>query len=237
MRTQKILHDRYGDKNRIIQAHLDYLEEVTPIRFASAETLNTTYIECNRRIQALRSLGEDLKAYGRVLVPKILRAFSEDICRRWIIQVKREGHSEGDVVELMKYLGEEVDGALTAQKIRGDTSPASNFTPTAAALHVHSKAGSTSRKGRWSVEPFCVFCECNGHWAQDCKTVKDGKERVEKLKSANRCFLFLNRVHHTHACSKTGKVFCSMCKKGHHRSVCMEKKQQLVGQVRQHRRL
>jgi len=43
--TKKILHDRCGDKNSIIQAHLDYLEEVTPIRFASAEALNTTYIE------------------------------------------------------------------------------------------------------------------------------------------------------------------------------------------------
>ena len=106
MRTQKILHDRYGDKNRIIQAHLDYLEEVTPIRFTSAEALNTTYIECNRRIQALRSLGEDVKAYGRVLLPKILRAFPDDICRRWIIQVKREGRFEGDVVNLMEFLGE-----------------------------------------------------------------------------------------------------------------------------------
>jgi hypothetical protein len=53
--TKKILHDRHGDKNRIIQAHLDYLEEVTPVRFASAEALNTTYIECKRRIQAVRA--------------------------------------------------------------------------------------------------------------------------------------------------------------------------------------
>jgi hypothetical protein len=117
MRTQ-ILHDRYGDKNRIIQAQLDYLEEVTSIRVASAEALNTTYIGCNRRIQALRALGEDVMAYGRVLVPKILRTFPDDICRRWIIQVKREGHSEGDVVKLMEFLREAVDGALTAQKIR-----------------------------------------------------------------------------------------------------------------------
>ena len=79
--TKKILHDRYGDKNRIIQAHLNYLEEVTPIRFASADALNSTYIECNRRIQALRALGEDIRAYGRVLLPKILRAFPDDICR------------------------------------------------------------------------------------------------------------------------------------------------------------
>ena len=94
--TKKILHDRYGDKNRI-QAHLGYLEEVTPIRFVYAEALNTRYIECNRRIQALRALWEDVRAYGRVPVPKIIRAFPDDICRRWVIQVKRGNHSEGYV--------------------------------------------------------------------------------------------------------------------------------------------
>jgi hypothetical protein len=234
--TKEILHARYGDKNRIIQTDLDYLEEVTTARSASAESLNTTYIECNRRIQALRALGEDVKAYGRVLVPKILRAFPDDICRLWIIQVKRKGHSEGDVVLLMEFLGEEVDGALTAQKIRGETSPASSFTPTAATLHVRSKSGSTTRKSRSSVEPFCVFCERNGHWAQDCKAVTDVKERVEKLKSANRCFLCLNRGHYTHACSIRGKVSCSKCKKRHHRSVCTEK-ETTSGQVRQQRLL
>jgi hypothetical protein len=122
----------------------------------------------------------------------------------------------------MKYLGEEVDGVLTAQKIRGEPSLASSLTPTAATLHVHSKSGSTSRRSR-SVEPLFVFCESTGHWAQDCKAVTDVKEGIEKLKSANRCFLCLNRGHHTHACSKRGKVFCSRCKNGHHRSVCMEK--------------
>jgi len=97
------------------------------------------YIECKHRIQALRALGEDVKAYGRVLAPKILRVFPDDIYRRWIIQVKREGHSEVDVVKLIEFLDEEVDGARTAQKIHGETSQASNFTPTAATLHIRSK--------------------------------------------------------------------------------------------------
>ena len=35
----------------------------------------------------------------------------------------------------MEFLGEEVDGALAAQKIRGETSLASSFTPTAATRH------------------------------------------------------------------------------------------------------
>ena len=116
---------------------------------------------------------------------KILDAFPEDICRRWIIQVKQEGHSEGDV-KLMEFLGEEVHGAHTAQKIRGETSLGSNLTPTTATLHVRSKSGSTSRRSRRSVEPFCVFCENNSHWAQDCKAVIGVRERIEKLKTAKR---------------------------------------------------
>jgi len=48
--TKKILEARYGDKNRIIQAHLDHLEDVKPIKYATPEELNSTYIDCNRRI-------------------------------------------------------------------------------------------------------------------------------------------------------------------------------------------
>jgi hypothetical protein len=118
----------------------------------------------------------------------------------------------------MKVHGIQRNGALTAQKIRGETSLGSNLTPTAATLHVRSKSGSTSRRSR-SVESFCVFCENNSHWAQHCKTVIDVNWRIERVKAANRCFLCLNRGHHTHACSNMCKVFCSKCKTGHHQFV------------------
>jgi hypothetical protein len=108
--TKKILEARYGD-NRIIQAHLDYLEDVKPIKYATPEALNSTYIDCNRCIQALRALGEDVDGYGRVLAPKVLRAFPDDICCSWIVHAKREGISEGDMLQLMAFLGEEVDEA------------------------------------------------------------------------------------------------------------------------------
>ena len=57
--AKKILRDRCSDKDGIIQAHLDYSEGVTSIGSASAEALNTMYIECNCRIQALRAKEED----------------------------------------------------------------------------------------------------------------------------------------------------------------------------------
>ncbi|KDR13329.1 hypothetical protein L798_12954 [Zootermopsis nevadensis] len=193
--TKKILHTRYGDRNRIIQAHLDYLELSRPIHSATPEALNYTFLECNRRIQALRALGEDVGGYGRVLTPKILRAFPPDMCQRWIVHVKRQELSEGDVIKLMAFLGEKVDGILTAQKIRGDYRCTSNFTPTAATPHINSKHIKSTRKGKGEIKPFCVFCESRTHWAQDCQTVSDGYDRIERLKAANRCFLCLNRGH------------------------------------------
>ena len=92
--TRRISHTKYGDKIRIIQTHLDYLEELKPIRSAAPEQLNTTYVECNRRLQALRALAENIDNYGKILAPKALRAFPDDICRRWIIHAKREQLSE-----------------------------------------------------------------------------------------------------------------------------------------------
>jgi hypothetical protein len=60
--------------------------------------------------------------------------------------VKRAGKSEADVVMLMEFLGEEVDGALTMQKIRRKTSHMSTFIPMRATLHMHSKNGKAAGK-------------------------------------------------------------------------------------------
>ena len=117
--TKRILHAKYDDKNRIIQVHFDYLEDLKPIRSATPDLMNTTYVECNRRLQALRALGENIDNYGRILAPKILRAFPDDICRWWIIHAKREQLSEREITKLMAFLNE-VEGAIITRKIRGD---------------------------------------------------------------------------------------------------------------------
>jgi hypothetical protein len=39
---KKILQARYGDKNRIIQAHFDYLEDLQPGQSDSPEAVNST---------------------------------------------------------------------------------------------------------------------------------------------------------------------------------------------------
>ena len=218
--TKRILQSKYGDKNRIIQTHLDFLENLKPISSITPESLNYTYVECNRRLQALRALGENIENYGRILAPKILRAFPEDICRRWIIYAKREGLSEGNITRLMEFLNEEVEGSLSAQKIRGDSLSTDYLLPTTAAFHVNTRSRNHTKGRRGNPEPFCVFCEGRGHWAQDCKLVVEVKDRIQKLQGSSRCFLCLKQGHSVKNCSKRGKALCSKCKKPHHYSIC-----------------
>jgi hypothetical protein len=54
-------------KIRIIQAHLDYLQDLQPAQSDSPQVLNCTYVECHRRMQALKALRENIDVYGRVL--------------------------------------------------------------------------------------------------------------------------------------------------------------------------
>ena len=123
-------------------------------------------------------------------------------------------------MKLMEYLSEEVDGAVNAQKIGGESSEAPANITTAAAFQVNMRLRKQKRPTKRTPESFCAFCETRGHWAQDCQQITDKRERVEKLKATNRCFLCLNRGHAVWQCAKKGKAMCTVCKGPHQKSIC-----------------
>ena len=63
----------------------------------------------------------------------------------------------------MEFLGEEVDGALTAQKLRGETRDLPNDITSAAALHVNPELSKPGRKDKYAEDPLFVFFESKGH--------------------------------------------------------------------------
>ncbi|GFS95328.1 CCHC-type domain-containing protein [Nephila pilipes] len=81
--------------------------------------LNNIFLECNRRLQDLTTLEEDIKAYDCVLEPKILRAFPDDVCRRLIIHANGKNITEGEITKLQQFLSEEFEG----DQVRGFESP------------------------------------------------------------------------------------------------------------------
>ncbi|GBM17102.1 hypothetical protein AVEN_133355-1 [Araneus ventricosus] len=198
----------------------------------TAETYETVKnilkIECNRRLQALTALGEDINTYGRILTPKILRAFPNDVCQRWIIQAKREKISESDISKLREFLSEEVEGALTTLKIKGEQTDEFCALPCKAAFNVNSKTQYKPKNYSKKPTPFCPFCNVAGHWPQDCKSVTDIDVRVQKLKTAGRCYLCTNKGHNVRSCPRKDKAFCIKCKRKHHVSICKNSNSDLI---------
>ncbi|GFR03285.1 integrase catalytic domain-containing protein [Trichonephila clavata] len=213
--AKEILKSKYGNKDKIIQAHLDYLENLTPIKDLSPSALNELYIDCNRRLQALDALGEKKQSYGRILAPKILRAFPHEICRNWVVYAKRENLADSDVTKLMKFLSEEVEGTITANNIKGSLVPSYPIKSPLENFNVHSKSISKDKK----ISSFRPFCETSGHWPQQCNSVTDIDARIQKLKATNRCFLCTNRGHVQKNCFRKEKYCCSKCRKKHHVSI------------------
>jgi hypothetical protein len=118
------------------------------------------------------------------------------------------------MTKLMEHLNDEVGGAVTTKKIRGDSFGAELTIPTTAAFHVNTKSRKPDKTAtKRHPESFCAFCEGRGNWAQDCKQVKSVTDLIEKFKQSSRCFLFLNRDHSAKNCSKQGKSVCKKCRR------------------------
>jgi len=81
----------------------------------------------------------------------------------------------------MEFLGVEIDGAFTAQKLRGETLVHPNYISSAVTLHVNSKQSKSGRKDRHTGDAYCVFCESKGQWAQECMMVTEVSERTSLL--------------------------------------------------------
>jgi hypothetical protein len=78
------------------------------------------------------------------------------------------------------------------QKTTGDSSSASAYKHTTNILQASTKLGKQRRKTKYAPVVFCAFCETRGYCAQNCLQITNEKERVEKLKAANRCLLLFN---------------------------------------------
>ncbi|GFR23882.1 hypothetical protein TNCT_159201 [Trichonephila clavata] len=70
--------------------------------------------------------------------------FLTNLLKNGIIHAKRESLSEGNVTKIMEFLSNEVEGALTVLKTKGDTVMAS--LPPTTSFHVNTKRTSGPKK-------------------------------------------------------------------------------------------
>ncbi|GBM85090.1 hypothetical protein AVEN_248820-1 [Araneus ventricosus] len=136
--------------------------------------------------------------------------------------------SESDISKLREFLSEEVEGALTTLKIKGEPTEEFCALLSTAAFNVNSKTQYKPKNYSKKPSPFCPFCNVPGHWPQECKSVIGIGVRVQKLKTAGRCFLCTNKGHNMRSCPRKYRAFCIKCKRKHHVSICKNSDPDLI---------
>lgn len=105
----------------VIQPQQDFLEGLPLAKYATSDEMNITFIECQRRVLALRALYQEVNGYGRVLILNKLEDFPPEICLRWIVRVKRQGLSR-DITKLIVSRRRSTLGAQPTDNTRTQSS-------------------------------------------------------------------------------------------------------------------
>ncbi|XP_060598916.1 uncharacterized protein LOC132752597 [Ruditapes philippinarum] len=208
-----LLHERYGQKDRIIQTYMKALLEVPAPRY-TIQSVRKFYNTTETYIRALASLNQNETTYGSLLTPVILQKLQPDV--RTNI-TRAHGIQSWTLRELMKCILNEIN-ILDAGNLLNTPQ---DFIPTATFL-TKSDSSRTERKNTpipsnlRSHRQRCVFCK-GEHSCIDCAKFKDREQRMNIVKERRLCFNCLGN-HKITDCKS--KFKCKICSRRHHTSIC-----------------
>ena len=209
------LHQRFGKKSVIQQAHIDALMNMQPVFHDwDAARLRKLYdlVECNHR--GLQALAVDPVTYQSIVVPAIVKKLPEGIR----LQLTRgKDFNTWTVDELLDYLRVEVElreehysisGQKFEKKIMKNISGNQNDARPISASTLTTKTVKSL---------FCAYCKGN-HLHEDCTEITDVNERKKLIRKYGRCFVCMRKGHMAGACNSN--LICAVCKGKHHVSIC-----------------
>lgn len=221
------LKERFGDKDLVIDAHYNALNNLEK---AKDSTCRLTLDTVNKHLRILKTLGEDTE--GNVFRNIIYNKFPASIQYELNLLVPKEKN--------LKRMLESLETIVRAKERSGETSSYSMEAPTASTTEVlHTRSFSRKppkrkfqdnfqgghQKGNsrnWSKKsrPSCIFCE-RDHYSDQCKEYVTTQTRIKRLVSKRLCFKCFQASHTAKSCLK--KQICFHCKKDHNSALCAKK--------------
>ena len=212
----ELLQKRYGQKQTIINSHIDTILKIQPLyNNADVTQLRKFYDIVEQYCRGLQALGIDSSSYGTILVNILLQRLPENIK---LIISRKMGESSGDsewkIEELLDILKTEVEAREKCSALNGktqDSKRGNNYKSqpaTAAALF-------TANRNR---VPNCTFCK-GVHASAECHVVTSIKERKNCLLKQGRCFLCMRKAGHL-ARDCDSSIKCFRCRGHHHVALC-----------------
>ena len=220
----KLLKERYGRREMIVNSHMDSLANITPVTLATdIAEVRLFYEQVETHIRALDALDISMDNYGALLTALLLKKLPDDIR----LEISRKIDPETGTLNLKSLLKmlkteivarervSEIDKEMNQLSKKRDTAQVKGYT-SSRKLPVSSAALITSEKNG-SRKPFCLFCN-KAHYSANCKIVNNLKDRKLQLKKLGRFFRCTQKGHLSKHCKNT--ISCHICSGNHHSMVC-----------------
>ena len=203
-----ILEKRFGNKQKIIDRHMDILLNIEPVSSPNnVEALRKLYDRVESNIRALKALGVTASSYGALLSSVLIKKLPRELR----LLVSRKVTGDWDLSTIMEALGVELEAReRTVNSREGGTQLHSKGIERASVIGL--VAGQRAEE-----KPGCCYCH-QAHSPSDCTIVTSQEERKRILKSAGRCFACLRKGHIGRECRSRGR--CRVCNGKHHVSLC-----------------
>jgi len=201
-----LLEDRYGQRHRIVEAHMRALRDISS-PWNSLASLRLFYDSVESYIWGLASLGKSKTSYSGLLVSMILDKLPINIQRNLA-----QEHSNMQLIlsDLMATILKEIRVLECNPKKQTPRSSAASFIVPSRDYSVkkqHLDNCDSKRKQQ------CVFWK-GAHFAHNFDVVSDYQKRFEIVKDSS-----LYHGHHK-VTRCPSKYRCRKCKKKHHTSLC-----------------
>lgn len=199
-----ILERRFGNRQRIIDKHMDLLLNVEAVSSQhNVGSLRRLYDRVEANVRSLDALGVTADSYGSLLSSVLIKKLPHEL--RLIISRKVSG--DWDMASIMKLFEEELiarERTVTTGKETGGRQHKDQPTTTALVSGGHTMS-------------YCCYCQ-KGHAPESCPEISLVEDRRQALRSAGRCFICLKRGHIGRECRSNQK--CRKCGGKHHVSIC-----------------
>ena len=176
-----ILKKRFGNKQRIIDKHLETLLHLDAVTSQNnVRGLRKLYDLVETQVRGLKSLGTKSDTFGSLLSPVLIRKVPLEL---QLILSREIGDGSWKFDDLLQRLHDEIAARerLSTVAAHNDPRPSKSLSTGATLL--------TS-----SHETTCCYCQ-RSHPSHMCKSVSSVEDRRSVLRDSGRCFICLKKGH------------------------------------------
>ena len=193
-----ILHQRYGNKQVLISAHMQKLEKLPTIKSSNdISGLRKMYDQTEVCVRNLKALNIDIATYGAILVPFLNGKLPSEIR---VILSRNFQNDIWQLDDMLKILKREVEAKERSFSI----GTSSEFEP-------------EERDRNYTTSAYLNSSLENNHPASKCLKVTNMAAGKQILHQKGMCFICFNSDHLPKMCKSSYK--CRKCKGKHHISI------------------